>query len=129
EPRNFVAPGPPCVARHRPWLDETDSALAEDLRAHGLPDEMWVVTIGDFGRTPWVNEDAGRDHGVPGRSRRSEREDDAQAEEIAAHPEEKVPFSPVQQVVERNEETPIRHPEDVLDGRAAGEGGWIRGAY
>jgi uncharacterized protein (DUF1501 family) len=45
-----------------PWLDETYSALMEDLDARGLLDETLVVTISDFGRTPRVNKDAGRDH-------------------------------------------------------------------
>ncbi len=34
----------------------------EDLDARGLLDETLVVTISDFGRTPRVNKDAGRDH-------------------------------------------------------------------
>lgn len=45
-----------------PWLDETYSALMHDLDARGLLDETLVVTISDFGRTPRVNKDAGRDH-------------------------------------------------------------------
>jgi hypothetical protein len=45
-----------------PWLDETYSALVEDLDSRGLLDETLVVTISDFGRTPRVNKDAGRDH-------------------------------------------------------------------
>lgn len=45
-----------------PWLDQTYSALMEDLESRGLLDETLVVTISDFGRTPRVNKDAGRDH-------------------------------------------------------------------
>src|SRR5262249_58648975 len=33
-----------------------------DLERHGLLDETLVVLISDFGRTPNVNKDAGRDH-------------------------------------------------------------------
>jgi hypothetical protein len=45
-----------------PWLDQTYSALMEDLDGRGLLDETLVVTISDFGRTPRVNAMAGRDH-------------------------------------------------------------------
>jgi hypothetical protein len=45
-----------------PWLDQTYSALMEDLEGRGLLDETLVVTVSDFGRTPRVNRDAGRDH-------------------------------------------------------------------
>jgi hypothetical protein len=48
--------------RYLPWLDQTYSALMEDLEGRGLLDETLVVTISDFGRTPNVNKDAGRDH-------------------------------------------------------------------
>ncbi len=48
--------------RYLPWLDHTYSALMEDLEARGLLDEVLVVTVSDFGRTPRVNRDAGRDH-------------------------------------------------------------------
>jgi hypothetical protein len=48
--------------RYLPWLDGTYSALMEDLEGRGLLDETLVVTISDFGRTPNVNKDAGRDH-------------------------------------------------------------------
>jgi hypothetical protein len=45
-----------------PWLDGSYTALLEDLENHGLLDETLVVLISDFGRTPRVNKDAGRDH-------------------------------------------------------------------
>src|SRR5262249_18379703 len=45
-----------------PWLDGTYSALLQDLQDHGLLDETLVVLLSDFGRTPTVNKDAGRDH-------------------------------------------------------------------
>lgn len=48
--------------RYLPWLDQTYSALMEDLEQRGLLEETLVVTISDFGRTPHVNRDAGRDH-------------------------------------------------------------------
>jgi hypothetical protein len=45
-----------------PLLDEGLSALIEDLKQRGLLDETLVVTMGEFGRTPRVNKDGGRDH-------------------------------------------------------------------
>jgi hypothetical protein len=45
-----------------PYLDQTYSALMEDLDARGLLDETLVVIMTDFGRTPKINGNAGRDH-------------------------------------------------------------------
>jgi hypothetical protein len=45
-----------------PITDRTVSALLEDLDTRGLLDETLVVWTGEFGRTPKINRDAGRDH-------------------------------------------------------------------
>jgi hypothetical protein len=45
-----------------PYLDLTYNALMHDLEDRGLLDETLVVTMSDFGRTPKVNGNAGRDH-------------------------------------------------------------------
>jgi uncharacterized protein (DUF1501 family) len=45
-----------------PHTDQSVSALLEDLQARGLLDETLVYWTGDFGRTPKINQDAGRDH-------------------------------------------------------------------
>lgn len=45
-----------------PITDVTLSALLEDLDQSGLLDETMVVWTGEFGRTPRINKDAGRDH-------------------------------------------------------------------
>jgi hypothetical protein len=45
-----------------PMLDRGLSALLLDLEARGLLDETVVFVTGEFGRTPKVNKDAGRDH-------------------------------------------------------------------
>jgi hypothetical protein len=45
-----------------PTLDRGLSTLLDDLADRGLLDETLVVTLGEFGRTPRVNADAGRDH-------------------------------------------------------------------
>jgi hypothetical protein len=43
-------------------FDTAFSALIEDLAARGLLDSTLVITLGEFGRTPKINKDAGRDH-------------------------------------------------------------------
>ncbi len=45
-----------------PKLDGCLSALLTDLDERGLLDETLVVAAGEFGRTPRINKDAGRDH-------------------------------------------------------------------
>jgi hypothetical protein len=47
---------------HLPWFDQGLSALIEDLHARGLDKDVAVVAWGEFGRTPKINKDAGRDH-------------------------------------------------------------------
>jgi hypothetical protein len=47
---------------HLPNLDQTYSALLEDLDQRGLLDETLVVMMGEMGRTPRLNKDGGRDH-------------------------------------------------------------------
>jgi uncharacterized protein (DUF1501 family) len=48
--------------RHAPWLDQTLSALLTDLRDRGLLDRTLVVVMGEFGRSPKINDKAGREH-------------------------------------------------------------------
>jgi hypothetical protein len=45
-----------------PMLDQGVSALIEDLHERGLDKDVSVVVWGEFGRTPVINKDAGRDH-------------------------------------------------------------------
>lgn len=45
-----------------PMLDQGVSALVEDLHARGLDRDVSVVVWGEFGRTPKINKNAGRDH-------------------------------------------------------------------
>ena len=45
-----------------PQLDQTLSALIEDLHGRGMLDSTVVYCAGEFGRTPKVNKNAGRDH-------------------------------------------------------------------
>ena len=45
-----------------PMLDQGLTALIEDLHQRGLDKDVVVVCWGEFGRTPTINKDAGRDH-------------------------------------------------------------------
>lgn len=45
-----------------PQFDPTFAALMDDLAERGLLDETLVVVIGEFGRTPKINANGGRDH-------------------------------------------------------------------
>ncbi|MBX6316299.1 MAG: DUF1501 domain-containing protein [Isosphaeraceae bacterium] len=45
-----------------PPLDQGVSALLADLAERGLRDETLVIMMGEFGRTPKINANAGRDH-------------------------------------------------------------------
>ena len=45
-----------------PMLDQGLTALVEDLHHRGLDKDVSVVVWGEFGRTPKVNDKAGRDH-------------------------------------------------------------------
>lgn len=47
---------------HGPQFDQGMSALVEDLHERGLDKDVSVVAWGEFGRTPTINKDAGRDH-------------------------------------------------------------------
>ncbi len=47
---------------HLPWFDQGLSALIEDLHQRGMADDVAVVAWGEFGRTPRINKQAGRDH-------------------------------------------------------------------
>ncbi|MCA8997353.1 MAG: DUF1501 domain-containing protein [Planctomycetaceae bacterium] len=45
-----------------PHLDRAIAALVEDLIDRGLYDKTLIVAMGEFGRTPRMNANAGRDH-------------------------------------------------------------------
>jgi len=55
-----------CFEEHRHYLlppfDQGMSALIDDLDARGLLDTTLVIAVGEFGRTPRINANAGRDH-------------------------------------------------------------------
>ena len=45
-----------------PKFDQSVAALVSDLYDRGQQDNVLVVAFGEFGRTPRINKDAGRDH-------------------------------------------------------------------
>ena len=45
-----------------PPMEQAFAALLDDLTERGLLESTLVVWMGDFGRTPTINKDAGRDH-------------------------------------------------------------------
>ena len=47
---------------HLPSLDRALSALIGDLSDRGMLDDTLVVVMGEFGRTPKINANGGRDH-------------------------------------------------------------------
>jgi len=47
---------------HAPWFDQGLSALIEDLHERGMSDDVTVIAWGEFGRTPKINAQGGRDH-------------------------------------------------------------------
>lgn len=53
-------PGDPHA--HLPALDRGLSALVGDLAERGMLEETLVVVMGEFGRTPKINSNGGRDH-------------------------------------------------------------------
>lgn len=50
------------VRDHGSKLDQCLSALIDDLEVRGLLNDVSIVVWGEFGRTPRINKDAGRDH-------------------------------------------------------------------
>jgi uncharacterized protein (DUF1501 family) len=59
--RNF----PNLKANLLPYMDQSLSALLNDLSDSGLLNDTLVVVSGEFGRTPKINNDGGRDHWGP----------------------------------------------------------------
>jgi len=45
-----------------PKYDRALTALVSDLAERGMADDVLVMAMGEFGRTPKINKDAGRDH-------------------------------------------------------------------
>ena len=52
----------PTMKKNSPVMDQVISALITDLKQRGTLDETLVVVTAEFGRTPVINPNAGRDH-------------------------------------------------------------------
>ena len=50
------------ITRTLPPFDQAYAALIRDLEQRGLLDSTLVMVSSEFGRTPKINRDAGRDH-------------------------------------------------------------------
>lgn len=50
------------VRDHGAKLDQGLTALMDDLEYRGILDDVTVIAWGEFGRTPRINKEAGRDH-------------------------------------------------------------------
>jgi hypothetical protein len=50
------------LTQRLPSFEATIAALIEDVSQRGLLDSTLVLALGEFGRTPQINKDAGRDH-------------------------------------------------------------------
>ena len=50
------------LRQHLPLFDQGISALVEDIYTRSLDRDVTVVVWGEFGRTPKINKNAGRDH-------------------------------------------------------------------
>jgi len=48
--------------RHAMWLDRAMAALLGDLQERGLLGSTLVLAVGEFGRSPKINDKAGREH-------------------------------------------------------------------
>jgi uncharacterized protein (DUF1501 family) len=48
--------------RHAGWLDQAMSALLDDLQVRGQLESTLVLAVGEFGRSPRINDKAGREH-------------------------------------------------------------------
>ncbi len=55
----------PSLDKKLPEFDRGFSALIEDMHVRGLLAGTLVLCMGEFGRTPKINKDAGRDHWGP----------------------------------------------------------------
>lgn len=62
---NHGAIFPTLKDRLLPPLDLGVSALLDDLEARGMMDSTLVMMMGEFGRTPKINKEGGRDHWGP----------------------------------------------------------------
>jgi uncharacterized protein (DUF1501 family) len=56
---------PPQLKQACPPMDRAIAVFLDDLAQRGLSEKILLVMTGEFGRTPRINGDAGRDHWGP----------------------------------------------------------------
>ena len=52
----------PRMRQMAPIIDQALTALVSDLEERGMLDDVTIVAWGEFGRTPQINKNGGRDH-------------------------------------------------------------------
>jgi len=52
----------PALNKRLPFVDNTVATLIEDLSERGMLETTMVIVLGEFGRTPKINDRGGRDH-------------------------------------------------------------------
>jgi hypothetical protein len=55
----------PAMENHGAVMDPALTSLIEDLDVRGMLDTTMVIVLSEFGRTPRINNNAGRDHHAP----------------------------------------------------------------
>ncbi len=53
------------MEKRSPEVDRGIAAFVEDVHERGLSDQILLIITGEFGRTPKINRNAGRDHWAP----------------------------------------------------------------
>ena len=116
--------------RMLPDFDRGFSALIDDMHGRGLLHDTLVLAMGEFGRTPKINKDVGRDHWapaasllfagagvVPGRVIGATDKDGGQVTENPIHPAD-VAFTVLDSLgidPRRQLRTPDGRPVEILD--------------
>ncbi len=114
-----------------PEFDRAFAALLEDLHQRGMLETTLVIAMGEFGRTPLVNKDAGRDHhnkawsavlagaGIPGGRILGKTDDKAvEVTELPVEPEDllRTIYTLIGCDADHEYQTPIGRPSKVVNG-------------
>lgn len=114
-----------------PEFDRAYAALLQDLHQRGMLENTLVIAMGEFGRTPKVNSDAGRDHhnkawsitisgpGIPGgRILGATDKNATEVTDLPVEPEDLLAsiYSILGVDVETEFQTPIGRPSRIVNG-------------
>lgn len=53
------------IEKRAPQMDQAVAAFVADIKERGLDQDVLLIISGEFGRTPRINKNAGRDHWAP----------------------------------------------------------------